>query len=224
MNIYNYTYQIGTTLPRTDSVEAATINEAYSELLNQLTVMAKKRKQRLKSLEVVDPNSEENMLFQDEGSTGRYKIGRKQEKFHGIIITDNLVVEDRNNQRSEVLQNFERTISERKEKLKDVEPIFISSCFHPQYSIAREALDFAILHSTPLYLSEPTNEYPFLYFLNYSRDEPCETGRVVAAIPFKLNSEPQISRCEGIIADILECEAENVVLTNFILLEEYKND
>lgn len=76
----------------------------------------------------------------------------------------------------------------------------------------------------PVYSNTIDSEYPFLYFLSYSTTEPCETGRLVAAIPFKLNSELKIELCEKIIADILDCTLENVVLTNFVLLKRWKED
>ena len=74
------------------------------------------------------------------------------------------------------------------------------------------------------YSAEANEQTPFLYFLSYSRDHPCETGRVVAAIPFKINSELKISICERILADIVDCSVENVVLTNFVLLNEWQED
>lgn len=72
------------------------------------------------------------------------------------------------------------------------------------------------------YSSNLNQQTPFLYFLSYAREEPEETGRVVAAIPFKLTSQLKIDLCERILADILECDVNNVILTDFILLNEWK--
>lgn len=196
MNTYHYTYQIGKTSEKTEAIEANSPEEAQAKSFALVHAKSKKLRQGIKKFQLNDP-------FQDGNEATKFK--------GGIILNDPMAKRYIPNSDVEVEHPSQQVFDLSKNHTNDIceNDLAIPSSF--------------VTIPSP-YSSEEDEHTPFLYFLSYSTTEPCETGRVVVAIPFKLNSELKIELCERILADILECTPENVVLTNFVLLNEWKGE